>query len=92
MHKVEAGLLFCELSVIKAEDDILQESFWVKFSIDLDLVDLFWEINENVTDNAALIGCTKIFAQDEFFIIKIPFEIFSDLLIKHRNSFKGIMN
>ena len=92
MHKVEAGLLFTDLAII--ENDLIDSKIaWVKFGLDMDSVNSFWAMDNEQDNLSQYNGTTKIYTDDgEYYVVKIPFDKFTEIIIKHRNSFKGIMN
>lgn len=92
MYKVESGLLFTDLAII--ENDLIDpEVKWVKFAIDLNLINAFWAMDNDDDSLSQYNGTTKVYTDDgEYYVVKVPFNIFSEVLIKHRNSFKGILN
>lgn len=79
--KIESGILFCNLWVnVSGNDEVMQ---WdkCKFGIDLDEIISFWE--------SSMEDSTKIVTHDaNSYAIDVPFEKFSEIIIKHRNSIK----
>ena len=83
MYKVEAGILFCRIEV-KDIEDTYAEWKWTKAGNDLDIITSFWELEDN---NTKIVTC-----DGDIFCIDVPFDKFSELLIKHRNTYRKVLN
>ena len=83
MYKVESGFLFCEVWM-KEKDEEFSDCMWTKGSISLDIINAFWELPSKEINVLTCDG-------DEF-SINIPFNVFSELFIKYRNTYKGVIN
>lgn len=83
--KTESGFLFTELWVNTSGNDEVMQWDLCRFAIDLDEVVSFWESDiENSTKIVTLDG--------DIYTINVSFEKFSEIIIKHRNSYKKIFN
>jgi len=83
MHKIESGFLFCDIWM-KEKDEEFSDCIWTKGAIELDVITAFWELPSKEIN---VMTC-----EGEEYSINIPFNIFSKLFIKHRNTFRGVVN
>jgi hypothetical protein len=83
MHKVNSGFLFCEIWM-KEKDEEFSDCVWTRGAISLDIIDAYWELPSKEINVLTCKG-------DEF-SINISFDIFSELFVKYKNSFKGVIN
>ena len=83
MYKVDSGILFCEIETRESGDEFAE---WIpaRAGIELDVITAFYEIENSLTK---IITC-----DGDIYCIHIPFDKFSDILIKHRNSFVRVNN
>ncbi len=83
MYKVEAGILLCKIDTKESNEEF---SEWIpaRAGIELDVITSFYEIEKNMTK---IITC-----DGDIFCVHITFDIFSELFIKHRNTYRKVFN
>ena len=85
MYKTEAGFLFCEIQTQDGdEEDVFTEWEWTKAGFDLDIVTAFWDMGD---ESIKVITC-----DGDIYCVNIPYNIFCNVISKHRNTFRKVIN
>ena len=83
MYKVDGGFLFCKIEVKDIDDEFADWEF-TNAGIELDVVTAFWELKDKTTK---IVTC-----DGDIYCLNVPFDIFSELFIKHRNTYRKVLN